>query len=179
MRLKKELVREMSLFDVRAWYKGESEEFKKWTGFGFLNTLFVSRNNLVTVYYDQEEVKKFNEVLDKKLDEEFFDNICNDFFELIESAKGVEDGKTIFDISTKCWPALMIFDEISKYPEWADENMLHRLTRVRQTTQDFYYNLSKKVNTLKMMKDYLFFKGELLRKPFEELIQEQGLVIED
>lgn len=171
---KKDVIRNMSLFDVRAWHEGESVEFKKWTGFGFYNTLFASKNNLVAVYYDKEETDKFDKVLGEKLD----DNLCDNFFELTEEAEDAQSNEDIYKLSVRCLPALIIFDEISKYLKWATPSMLRRLIRVRTTTQDFHHNLSEKADHSNLPADYLFFKGELLQKLFEELINEHEIVIE-
>lgn len=170
----KDVVRKLSLFDVKAWYEGESKEFEKWTGSGFYNTIFNSENGMVEVYYDKEEVDKFEKVLNEKLDEEFFDEICDDFFQLIEDAKEAVEEMEIFDISIRAWPALIIFDEISKYPEWATESMLRRLVRIRNATESFHYDLSKKVDHSKFAKNYVFFQGKVFYLPFEKFLEVRG-----
>ena len=72
-----------------------------------------------TVYYDKEECDKFDEAMDRKLTENLFDKLCDIFFELIREAGSIESDEDIFKITVGCWPTLTIFDEISKYPEWA------------------------------------------------------------
>lgn len=171
-------MRPCSFFDVKAWYVGESKELEKWIGAGFYNTLFKSNNEMVTVYYERKEIKKFEEVLDEKLNEDLFDNLCDNFFSLIDYSKNIGLIKDdIFEISVKCWSSLTIFDLISKYPEYATENMLRRLIRLRQTTESFHYNLSKKVNLKNSPKDYLFFGGKLVLKKFEDFIKKRDILI--
>ncbi len=176
---KKSITRRGSLFDIEAWHKGESEELEKWIGTGFYNHLFSSRNNLVVLYYNIEEAKSFEQALDEKLTEELFDSLCDNFYELIE--KSEEDPpnteKEVFDISTKIWPALTIFHEISNYPGWATESMLRRLIRIRIATEAFSYQLSKKIDHSKYPKDYVYFQGQHHQKPLENFLKEKNLRI--
>lgn len=174
---KKCLVRECSLFDVKAWHEGESTELKKWIGVGFFNHIFQSEKGLVTLYYDIDEANNFEKVLDKKLTEKFFDKLCHNFFELIDQEECVDTEEKVFNLSVKIWPALTIFDEISKYPEWATHSMLRRLIRVKTSTESFSYKLSAKVDHSKYLKDYLFFKGQLIRKPLNRFLEENSLTI--
>ena len=76
----KYLERPCSLFDTKAWYEGESKELEKWFGVGFYNTIFVSNDNIVTIYYDKDECDKFDEAMDKKLTENLFNELCDFFF---------------------------------------------------------------------------------------------------
>ncbi|MCK5321028.1 hypothetical protein KAJ38_00450 [Candidatus Pacearchaeota archaeon] len=174
---KKGLVREYSLFDTRAWHEGESTELRKWIGVGFFNHLFRSEKGLVTLYYDIDEANNFERALDKKLTEEFFDKLCHNFFELIDQEKDADTEEKVFNLSVKIWPALTIFDEISKYPDWATSSMLRRLIRVRTSTESFSYKLSKKVDHSKYPKDYLFFKGRLVLKPLNSFLEENNITI--
>ena len=168
-----------SLFDTKAWYEGESKELEKWLGVGFYNTIFVSNDNIVTIYYDKAECDKFDEAMDKKLTENLFDELCDIFFELIEEAGNMGSDEDIFKITVRCWPALTIFDEISKYPEWATDSMLRRLIRVRTTTEAFSYELAGKVKKQDQLKEYIFFKGNVIIKPLQEFIKENDIIIEN
>ena len=162
---------DLHLFDVLAWHKGESQELEKWLGFGFYNSIFaVEKNNLV-VYYDEEECDKFYEILDEKLTEDLFNEICDSFFELIAQSKNAETKEEIFQIIVACWPALVIFEEISNYPEYANEGMLQRLMRVRKNTESFVYDLAKKVESSLDSHSYVFFQGNVIKAPFEEFIK--------
>ena len=176
---KKSITRPGSLFDIESWYKGESEELEKWIGMGFYNHLFNSRNNLVVLYYDLEEAKSFEQALDEKLTEELFDNLCDNFYGLIENSNENPPNteKDVFDLSVKIWPALTIFHEISNYPDWATESMLRRLIRIRATTEAFSYQLSKKIDHSKYPKDYVYFKGDHHQRPFEEFLKENNIKI--
>ena len=175
---KKCLVREYSLFNVRAWHEGESTELKKWIGVGFFNHIFQSEKGIVTLYYDMGEANNFEKALDKRLTEEFFDKLCHNFFGLIDQEKDADTEKKVHDLSVKIWPALTIFDEISKYPEWATPSMLRRLIRIRTATESFSYKLSEKVDHSKSPKDYLFFKGQLIQKPLDRFLEENNLTLE-
>ncbi|MEK6906021.1 MAG: hypothetical protein AABW81_00175 [Nanoarchaeota archaeon] len=165
------------LIDVMAWYEGESSELKKWLEFGFYNSFFVVENNNLEVYYDLEECEEFDKVLEEKLTEDFFNRLCDYFFELIEQSKNAETKDEIFKIIVKCWPALVIFEEISNYPEYASDSMLRRIIRLRKTTESFSYNLSKKVNSISDLDTYIFFKGKIIKEPFEEFIKTNNFII--
>ena len=154
-----EIIREEPLFSIKSWYEGESKELEKWLGFGLYNTLFISRDDVVTFYYDSEEAEKFHEILKEKLTEEFFNELCEDFFELIESPANTNED--IYRLLVKCFPALMIFDQISKYPEITSDNIIRRLERVRKNTESFSYDLIKKVNLVNEPKNYIYFQGNL------------------
>jgi len=176
MKYKEDVTRESSLFDIKAWYEGESNELEKWIGFGFFNHIFVSRGGNVTLYYNTEEGDRFHEVLNEKLTEDFFDKLCESFFELIEQKNNLNSEGEIFELYVRIWPALSIFDELSKYPEFGNEDMIRRLIRVRETTESFAYGLGNKINS-KGPKDYIFYKGELYFMPFEDFCNEKGIEI--
>jgi len=172
------LTRECNLFSIKAWNIGEGEELKKWIGFGFFNHLFVSENGLVTLYYDIEEGERFHEVLNERLTEELFHEVCDNFFKLFERLESAKTNEEIFELSVKSWPALSIFDEISKYPELVNEFMISRLMKVRKTTERFSYDLEKKADTKEDLKDYIYYKGQLIEKPFDQFVKEEGIEIE-
>lgn len=177
---KRDLTRKCSLFEIKYWYEGESKELEKWLGFGFFNTFFVSENEIVTLYYDVDEGDKFHEVLKEKLTEELFNEICDEFYELFEKKDSVKTKDEIFDLCSKAFPAAAIFDELSKYPELGNENMLRRLMRIRKSTESLFYDIEKKLNSLDLedqKKDYIFFQGKLYFKSFENFIKEKGIEI--
>ncbi|HDZ61239.1 MAG TPA: hypothetical protein ENH46_06025 [Candidatus Pacearchaeota archaeon] len=123
------------------------------------------------MYYDEEECNEFYRVLDEKLTEDFFNELCDYFFELIEKGREVKTKKDIFEIIVMSWPALVVFEEISNYPEYADEIMLRRLIRVRKTTESFIYDISKQVTHDFYSDTYIFFQGNVIKAPFEEFIR--------
>ncbi len=174
---KKALTRECSLFDVKAWYKGESEELKKLAGIGYFNHLFVCKNGFMTLYYDLEEAEIFDEWFKEKFTEDFFNKVCDNFYELINSIEVVESDEEIFDLSVKMWPALFFFDELSKYPELGNSDMIRRLIRVRKTTETASYKLSKKVIFEDSPEEYIFFKGDIYFKDFDSFCKEQNIEI--
>lgn len=167
-----------SLFDVKAWYLGELEELRKAIGFGFENTIFVSEDNVVSVYYDKEESEKFDEVLDKILTERFFNELCDDFTIIVEKFKPVTD-EEIFTFLVKVWPAFVIFEEISNYPEYTNDDMLRRLYRIRETTESYAYKITENVKTEHFPRDYIFFKGKIYTIPFEQFTKENNIIIEN
>ena len=171
------LTRECSLFSIKSWNEGESNELKKWIGFGFFNHIFVSEDGIVTLYYNVEEGDRFHEVLKEKLTEELFHKLCDNFFELLEEFENVKNNDEFYNLSVKCWPALSIFDEISKYPEFATPLMIRRLMRIRKTTESFFYDLEKKLDIDKNPKDYIYYKGDIIEKPFNEFKKEEGIIL--
>lgn len=54
--------------------------------------------------------------------------------------------KEIFNFLVKVWPAMVVFHEISHYPEYATEEMLRRLMRIRKLTETFLYDITKRKN---------------------------------
>ena len=174
---REDVTRECSLFSIKAWYEGESNELKKWLDFGFFNHIFVSKNGIVTLYYDVDEGDKFHEILEKKLTEEIFDELCDYFFELIKQSNNVNSNYEIHNLSVKAWPALTIFDELSKYPELGNEYIIRRLIRVRTTTERFAYELEEKIEKENFQEDYIFSQGKLYFKSFEDFIKEKGIEI--
>lgn len=153
------VTRELSLFETKAWYEGESKELEKWIGFGFYNTLCISKKGVVTFYYNSEEAEKFLEILKEKLTKEFFDELCENFFELIEMSTNTNE--EIYNLYVKIFPVLTIFDEISKYPEIVNEDIIRRLVRVKKTTEVFVYDLMEKIELKEEPKDYIIFKDNL------------------
>ena len=168
-----------SLKDIQAWYLGESKELEKWIGFGFFNHLFISKNKIVRLYYNYEDGENFWKVLNEKLTEDLFHNLCDNLIELIEQSKTTNSEQELFKIYVKCWPAWTIFDEISKYPELATPLMLTRLIRLRKTTEAFSYDLSKRLNHTNLPEDYILFKGKLFFKPFDDFTKENNIFIEN
>ena len=115
-------------------------------------------------------------MLDEKLTEELFNELCDYFFELIGQADNLNTKEEIFNISVKLWPAYTIFDELSKYPEFGNDSMVRRLIRIRTTTESFSYELESKIKT-EGPKDYIFYKGELYLTPFEDFCKEKNIEI--
>ena len=152
------VTRELSLFETKAWYEGESKELEKWIGFGFYNTLCISKKGVVTFYYNSEESEKFLEILKEKLTKEFFDELCENFFELIEMSTNTNE--EIYNLYVKIFPALTI----SKYPEIVNGDILRRLIRVRKTTDVFVYDLIERLELKEEPKDYILFQDNIYIK---------------
>lgn len=170
---RKDVTRELPLLSVKAWHEGDSNELKKWIDFGFSNTIFVSQNGKVTIYYDDEECDAFWDALKEKFTEDLFNKLCEHFFNVINSEKSDSEDE-IFEFLVKIGPASTLFDELSKYPEFGTDNMMRRLFRVRKTTQHFIYSVEKKIKN-RELKNYIFHKGKLLFVPFEQFIKEKGI----
>ncbi|MCH8945443.1 MAG: hypothetical protein IIA85_00800 [Nanoarchaeota archaeon] len=158
-----------SLFSIKAWYEGESRELKKLLGIGLFNTLFVSSENTISIYYDSEEAENFHEKLKEVLTDDFFDKLCEEFFDLINESDNFNTNEEIYGLLVRCFPALVIFDEISKYPEIATDNIVRRLERVRKNTEAFSYDLMKKVNSINEPKNYIYFQGDLYVKKLNDI----------
>jgi len=173
----KSIQRPSSLTDLKAWHLGESEELKKWLGLGFFNHIFISKKDLVTLYYDIKEEEKVWDYLKQKLTSDFFNELGNYFFELIEQSKETNSHEKLFNITVRCWPAWTIFDYVSKFPEIASQDIIRRLIRIRKTTEAFSYELSNRMKHEISPDYYLFFKGEILSTPFREFILKNNIVI--
>lgn len=174
---KEALTRDCSLFDILAWHEGESRELEKWTEIGYFNHIFVSEKGLVTVYYDVKEAEKFDKWFTEKFTEDFFNNLCDDFVQLVEQIKTVNSPEDVFNLSVKMWPALFFFDELSKYPELGNDNMIRRLIRIRKSTETASYELAKKVKADNLPKDYIFYKGEVYYCDFDGFCKERNIVV--
>ena len=174
----KALTRECSLFEIKAWYEGESYELEKITGIGYFNHIFVSRNGLVTLYYNLEEAEKFDKWFEESFNEEFFHNLCTEFSQLVEQIDKVNSDKEIYKLTVKMWPALFFFDELSKYPELGNDSMVRRLIRIRASTESASYILADKVSSdINYPKDYVFYKGEIYYEDFESFCRVKKVII--
>jgi len=169
-----------SFYDLNCWYEGEFYGLKKLIGFGFENTFFLVENGTINSYYSLDECEQFYKILDEKITEKFFNQICDNFFELIEKSKTAESHEEIFKLMIEIWAILAIFHEISNYPEYANDSMLRRLLRVRKNTESFFYDLSNKLNKEKISpQNYLFFKGKVFEKPINSFIEENSFIIKN
>lgn len=173
-RYTEDVLRNFPLPIIKAWHEGD-KGLKKWIGFGFSNTIFVSENGWVTTYYDIEECEIFQQALTEKLNESLFNELCDDLFNLIEKAKAADLEEEIFELYVKMWPAFIIFDELSKYPELGTDDMIRRLVRIRKTIEDFSF-IENKLNK-SGPKDYIYHNGELYFMPLEKFIKENGFEI--
>ena len=167
---KVDTTRELPFLAVKAWHEGDSKELKKWIDFGFFNHIFVSENGFVTTYYDAEEIEEYDKILDEKFTDDLFNELCDHFFDTLKSENFNSDDE-IFVFLTKIGPASTLFYDISNYPEFATDNMIRRLIRVRKTTESFVYDVIKNIKN-KEPKDYIYHKGELHFIPFEQFLKE-------
>jgi len=167
-----------NFLNVYAWYKGESEELKKWLGFGFEKTMFVSKDENITIHYEAKECRQWWDTITEKLTEELFDEICDNYLDLIKQVDNLQTNQEILDFLIKCTPAWAIFDEVSKYPEdLATPSMIMRLTRIRQTTEALPYQLAKRIKHEGWHKDYIFIDGKIIKKPLQEVINQENIII--
>ncbi|MFH1365685.1 MAG: hypothetical protein ABIH28_03815 [archaeon] len=132
--------------DIKAWKEGAGDELKRWLGVGMYKTKFIFNEGSVTSYNNLKECEELDKALKQKLTEELFNKMCDKYFELIEDAKIAKTKEDIYKIMVKCWPMWIIFDILDNYPCFGTDNMLRRIMRIRTQTQDFYYNLSKRLN---------------------------------
>lgn len=153
--------------NVKIWFFGESLELKKVIGFGFNNTIFHSKNGTVTAYYDEEESKKFYDILDKVLNENFFNLL---------GFINYKNNDKIFNFLIKIWPSLVIFHEIFNYPEYANNDMLRRLFKLRKFTESFFYEFFKKIEEKNFEENYIFYKGKIFYQNFNDFIKEKNII---
>ena len=99
--------------------------------------------------------------MQEKLNEDFFNKLCDNFLSLTKQIDKIGSNKEIYNLSVKMWPALTIFEEISKYPKIASESILNRLIQIRKNTEALSYELSKKTNIKNQPKDFIVIKGKL------------------
>ncbi len=149
-----------SLTSIKVWYMGESEELKKLIGVGMYNTIFISLNNNVTVYYDSEEAENFHNVLKKTITDGFFDELCDRFFILISEIKEIKNEKEMFEVLSKYFSILSIFDELSKYPEIASDYIIRRLNRVRKNTESQFYSFIESLESLNEPENYIYYRNK-------------------
>ncbi len=154
----------MSLWDVRMWHKGQTSELKKVIGVGMDNSLFISENGTVTIYYEESEGQLVFDRINNLLTDDFFDILCENFYGLADKVDSTTKSKDLFELGIRMMPALIIFDEIDNCPEIASDYIRRRLMRIRTATQEKAYDLSDKVPASLIAdfpKDYIFWKGKV------------------
>ena len=132
--------------EVQARKEGSGDELKKWLGVGMYKTKFIFNDGSVTSHNNLKECEKLDKALNQKLTEELFNNMCDKYFELIEESRSAKAKEEIRKIMVKCWPMWIIFDILDNYPDCGTDSMLRRVMRIRTHKQDFFYELSKKLN---------------------------------
>ncbi|MBU2104488.1 MAG: hypothetical protein KKF67_01790 [Nanoarchaeota archaeon] len=136
---------------IQEWHIGESEYLKRMLYTGFYNTLYISKDGVVEFHYDQSECDNFEKALENYLDEETFNDICNEFMRKIEGPE-VKIREIV--------PHLTVFNEVDEYPEWFEEqyrgDCLRRLMRVRQSTEPKLYQIMKPSE----LKNFIYFQGK-------------------
>jgi len=132
--------------EIKARKEGSGDELKKWLGVGMYKTKFIFNDGSVTSYNNLRECEELDNALNKKLTEELFNKMCDNYFELIEEYKNAKTKEDIRKIMIKCWPMWIIFDILDNYPHFGTDSMLRRTMRIRTQTQDFYYKLLKRLN---------------------------------
>ena len=147
--------------NVKIWAKGEGDELKKWMGFGFYNHLFISEDKNVTLYCDKKECDLFYEFLEKKLNGELFNNLCFEYFKLIDEAKEVCSDEELFFILVRLWPMLTIFQEVSLYPDLVSEEDLSRLIRIRKNTESLVYSLFGRLREEEESSNYYYYRNKV------------------
>ena len=121
----------MSESDITIWKKGSGEELKKVIGEGLFDLKFKRDGTKVTISYEKEEGNKVHDAIKEflKIDERF-DELVENFVYLIAKKQ---------EIQAEMMVALIIFDEIDKYPEIASSEVKRRLMRIRESTHEESY----------------------------------------
>ncbi len=113
-----------SLDLVEFW--AEAEE-----NLGLKNSMFFIDNGVVTQWYNVEEGEGFYLwIVNQLQNNNWFDEVVEKFFRAVNK----KDKVGIFE-------GLTVFDEIDNHPEIANEDVLRRLKRVRESTHEIIYNL--------------------------------------
>ena len=120
----------MSESDIAIWKKGSGEELKKVIGEGLFDLRFERDGTKVTMSYEEQEGELVHEAIKEFLTDEHFDKLCEDFVKLIMKKQ---------EIQTLMLPALIIFDEIDRYPYLANDYIKRRLMRIRTSTHEESY----------------------------------------
>ena len=120
----------MSEDDVAIWKKGSGDELKKVIGIGLFDLKFEREGTKVTMSYEKEEGEKVHEAIKDFLTDEHFDELCDNFAWLIMKKQ---------EIQKMMLPALIIFDEIDRYPYLASDYIKRRLMRIRESTHEESY----------------------------------------
>lgn len=156
--------RQGNLEDTKAWQKGESHYLKMMLGVGFYDTLYICENNIVSFYYNEKEIKAFENALEVLVGEEKFNDLCNNFMKLCNSIPNMKTDEDKLDLFSRMIPALTIFDEFDSYPDYMGTfGMQRRLLRVREATHNLSYEFLKGVGT-KEPKNFILYKGEAYLK---------------
>lgn len=107
---------------VEAW--AEAEE-----NLGLESSEFYMDNGTVTQWVDADEAEEFyNDVIKWLQIENWFDELCGDYFKAIKSGNKI-----------RMFECLAIFNEMDEHPEIANEDQLRRLKRVRESTHEEIY----------------------------------------
>ncbi|MFW9873509.1 MAG: hypothetical protein ACFFG0_10430 [Candidatus Thorarchaeota archaeon] len=118
---------------LREWIIGEQESLP------FNNTMIIKDGDNATFYYDQYEIDIFETFLEENLTEDWFNELCDEFMELIN-----KPNLKIREIVRH----LTIFNEVDQYPEWFEkeyrESCMRRLMRVRESTHNKLYEMFEK-----------------------------------
>ncbi len=120
----------MSDDDITIWKKGSGEELKKVIGIGMFDLKFERDGTKVTMSYEKEEGEKVHNSIKEFLTDEHFDELCDNFVWLIMKKQ---------ELQTLMLPALIIFDEIDRYPYLASDYIKRRLLRIRESTHEESY----------------------------------------
>ena len=106
---------------IDAWIEAEEN-------LGLKNSLFFWENGTTTQWVDSEEAEEFFNKI-KSMD---FNKVMDDYFIALEKKNKV-----------KIFECLAVFNEIDEHPEIADEDILRRLKRLRETTHEEIYKLAE------------------------------------
>ena len=124
------------------------------------NHLFVGHNGSVTLYCDEKECMLFDDILEKIMTDDFFNQICHTYFSLIEHIKSCSK-EELHALLVEIWPILTIFQEVSQNPDLVSASDIRRLQRIRETTEKEVYDLFSLLEPVEEPDYYYFFKGEM------------------
>lgn len=123
---------------IKCWAEGEAV-------LGLRNSMFICEDGIATQYVSKEEGEDFYNLVEN-MDEEQFNNICNDFLKAIKEK----------DL-TKMHVGLTVFDEMDEHDLGTDE-MKKKLMKIRESTHEESYKFK-----LKGIKDFIYYKGRIYK----------------
>ncbi|MCR4280328.1 MAG: hypothetical protein NUV82_02800 [Candidatus Komeilibacteria bacterium] len=153
--------KEYSLSEVKAWYEGESRGLKALIGVGYYDHLYISKEGLVTFFYNADEWEEVHQRLTEILTDDFFNRICAQYNLLVDKIDKVKSPKEAYKLSVALWPIQTIFNEIDETPEIASDHILNKLMKLRSATHTKHYELDGKIKNNSDPRDYIYCKGEL------------------
>ena len=153
---KKSVSREGSLIGFQAWIEGDETDLENCLGSSFKKHYFVNNEGLITLFYEEKEGDDFYKKLSEEiLKEGFLDPLITNFISYVKKGRELFEREAskqkiidLYQLTIQCWPAVTIFDELSKSQELLEKNIgvLDKLLKVRKEYGEFMYEVEKVIS---------------------------------